>query len=126
MLALIANRPRCRTPMSSEARTSLEKRLDRIEFPPEQSVSSIEANVTIPTTREWLTEWLDCPVALYFSGFSGPSSRRTSCYVCGAGQRSDWHEVLLAKREDVPALLALMQETLDGKHVMRVMAETAS
>jgi len=113
---------RCRTPMSSEARTSLEKRLDRIEFPP-GTIPSVALRQTSlsPTSREWLTEWLDCPVALYFSGFSGAVVAADIVYVCGAGQRSDWHEVLLAKREDVPAMLALMQETLDGKHVMRVM-----
>jgi hypothetical protein len=82
--------PHCRTPMSSEARTSLEKRLDRIEFPP-GTIPSVALRQTSlsPTSREWLTEWLDCPVALYFSGFSGAVAADMHAYRDDGGSRSE-------------------------------------
>ncbi len=115
---------RCRTAMQPQGRTALEKRLQRIEFPPETAPAIKLRLVSLPqTSHDWAAEWLDCPVALYFSGFSGPVIAANLPCVDGAGHSSEWREVTLTKREDVPALLDLMKAAFGVHRPLKVMGE---
>lgn len=115
---------RCRTAMQPQGRTALEKRLQRIEFPPETAPAIKLRLVSLPqTSHDWAAEWLDCPVALYLSGFSGPVIAANLPCVDGAGHSSEWREVTLTKREDVPALLDLMKAAFGVHRPLKVMGE---
>ncbi|MGB8098558.1 MAG: AAA family ATPase [Terracidiphilus sp.] len=115
---------RCRTAMQPQGRTALEKRLQRIEFPPETAPAIRLRLVSLPqTSHDWAAEWLDCPVALYLSGFSGPVIAANLPCVDGAGHSSEWREVTLTKREDVPALLDLMKAAFGVHRPLKVMGE---
>ncbi len=115
---------RCRTAMQSQGRTALETRLQRIEFPPEIAPAIKLRLVSLPqTSHDWSAEWLDCPVALFFSGFAGPVIAANLPCVDGAGHTSEWREVTLSKREDVPALLDLMKAAFGGNRPLKVMGE---
>jgi len=115
---------RCRTAMQAQGRTALERRLQRIEFPPETAPAIKLRLVSMPqTSHDWAAEWLDCPVALYLSGFSGPVIAANLPCVDGAGHSSEWREVTLTKREDVPALLDLMKAAFGVHRPLKVMGE---
>lgn len=115
---------RCRTAILPEARQLLEQRLRRIEFPPGTVPAAAVRPVSMPgLSAGWFAEWLDCPVALYFSGFLGPVIAVNVPYVDGAGHNSEWREVTLARQEDAPALLDLMQAAFDGSRILKVMGE---
>jgi len=115
---------RCRTAMQPQGRTALEKRLQRIEFPPETAPAIKLRLVSLPqTSHDWAAEWLDCPVALYLSGFSGPVIAANLPCVDGAGHSSEWREVTLTKQEDVPALLDLMKAAFGVRRPLKVMGE---
>lgn len=75
------------------------------------------------TPHAWTARWLDCPVALYFSGLAGPVIAANLSFVEGASHGSQWREVTLANRRDVPALLALMAEAFGPRRPMKVMGE---
>jgi hypothetical protein len=114
----------CRTAMQSQGRTALETRLQRIEFPPEIAPAIKLRLVSRPqTSHDWSAEWLDCPVALYFSGFSGPVIAANLPCVDGAGHNSEWREVTLAKHGDVPALLDLMKAAFGVNRPLKIMGE---
>lgn len=115
---------RCRTAMQPQGRTAFEKRLQRIEFPPETAPAIKLRLVSLPqTSHDWAAEWLDCPVALYLSGFSVPVIAANLPCVDGAGHSSEWREVTLTKREDVPALLDLMKAAFGVHRPLKVMGE---
>jgi len=115
---------RCRTEIPPDGRAVLEGRLQRIEFPPEIAPAVKLRLVSLPqTSHDWSAEWLDCPVALYFSEFSGPVIAANLPCVDGAGHSSEWREVTLTKREDVPALLDLMKAAFGVSRSLKVMAE---
>ena len=114
----------CRTAMQPQGRTALETRLQRIEFPPEIAPAIKLRLVSLPqTSHDWSAEWLDCPVALYFSGFAGPVIAANLPCVDGAGHNSEWREVTLTKHEDVPALLDLMKAAFGVNRPLKVMGE---
>ena len=116
--------PRCRTAIPPGGRTALEERLQRIEFPPETAPAIKLRLVSLPqTSHDWSAEWLDCPVALYFSGLSGPVIAANVPCVDGVGHSSEWREVALTKREDVPALLDLIKATFGVHRPLKVMGE---
>lgn len=115
---------RCRTAIPPRGRTVLEERLLRIELPPETAPAVKLRLVSLPrTSHDWLAEWLDCPVALYFSGLAGPVIAANLPCVDGAGHSSEWREVTLTKREDVPALLDLMEAAFGVHRPLKVMGE---
>ena len=115
---------RCRTAIPPGGRTTLEERLQRIEFPPETAPAVKLRLVSLPqTSHDWSAEWLDCPVALYYSGFSGPVIAANLPCVDGVGHCSEWREVTLTKREDVPALLELMKAVFGVNRPLKVMGE---
>ncbi|MHB1937717.1 MAG: AAA family ATPase [Acidobacteriaceae bacterium] len=115
---------RCRTAMQPQGRTALETRLQRIEFPPEIAPAIKLRLVSLPqTSHDWSAEWLDCPVALYFSGFAGPVIAANLPCVDGAGHNSEWREVTLTKHEDVPALLDLMKAAFGVNRPLKIMGE---
>lgn len=114
----------CRTGIPEEALEILERRLLRIEFPPGTSPAVALRQISMPrVSRQWSAEWLDCPVALYFSGLTGPVVAANIPYVDNASHGSEWREVTLAKREDVPTLLALMKEAFAVNRSMKIMGE---
>lgn len=114
--------PSCRTVINPEARQLLEQRLQHIEFPPGMApAAAVRMRSTPGSSSGWYAEWLDCPVALYFSGFSGPVIAVDVPYVVGAGQNSEWREVTLARQEDAPALLGLMKAAFGGNRSLKVM-----
>jgi SpoVK/Ycf46/Vps4 family AAA+-type ATPase len=114
----------CRTAMPPQGRTALETRLQRIEFPPEIAPAIKLRLVSLPqTSHDWSAEWLDCPVALYFSDFAGPVIAANLPCVDGAGHNSEWREVTLTKHEDVPALLDLMKAAFGVNRPLKVMGE---
>jgi len=114
----------CRTAISHEARKTLEKRLERIEFPPGIVPASALRLVSLPrAAREWSAEWLDCPVAFHFTGLSRPVIAVNIPYVDSLNRGSEWREVTLAKCEDSPALLALMEEAFGMDRLMKIMGE---
>ncbi len=116
--------PRCRTEIPPDGLATLKERLQRIEFPPETAPAIKLRLVSLPqTSHDWSAEWLDCPVALYFSEFSGPVIAANLPCVDGAGHSSEWREVTLTKREDVPALLDLMKAAFGGSRPLKVMGE---
>lgn len=129
LAALAAQRlfgQRCRTTIRTDARSSLEMRLERIDFPPGVLPAAALRLVSLPqNSAEWLTEWLDCPVALHFSGFSGPVIAVNLPLVDGASHVSQWREVSIVKREDIPALLKLMEEHFHGRSAMKIMGENS-
>ena len=114
---------RCRTAMQPQGRTALEKRLQRIEFPPETAPAIKLRLVSLPqTSHDWAAEWLDCPVALYLSGFSGPVIAANLPCVDESGHSSEWREVTLTKR-GVSALLDLMKAAFGVHRPLKVMGE---
>jgi SpoVK/Ycf46/Vps4 family AAA+-type ATPase len=114
----------CRTAIPREALKTLDKRLERMEFPPGIVPASVLRLVSLPgATREWSAEWLDCPVALHFTGLSGPVIAVNIPYVDSLNHGSEWREVTLAKCDDSPALLALMEEAFGMDRLMKIMGE---
>jgi hypothetical protein len=115
---------RCRRAIPPGGRTALEERLQRIEFPPDTAPAIKLRLVSLAqTSHDWSAEWLDCPVALYFSGFSGPVIAANLPCVDGAGRSSEWREVTLTKRENVPALLDLLKTAFGMTRPLQVMGE---
>lgn len=114
----------CRTGIPQEAFEILERRLVRIEFPPETSPAAALRQISLPSVSgQWSAEWLDCPVALYFSGMAGPVIAANIPSVDNASRGSEWREVTLAKRDDIPALLTLMREAFSVNRSMKIMGE---
>jgi SpoVK/Ycf46/Vps4 family AAA+-type ATPase len=115
---------RCRTAIPPGGRAALEERLQRIEFPPDIAPAIKLRLLSLPqTSHDWSAEWLDCPVALYFSEFAGPVIAANLPCVDGAGHSSEWREVTLTKQEDVPALLDLMKTAFGVNRPLKVMGE---
>jgi SpoVK/Ycf46/Vps4 family AAA+-type ATPase len=115
---------RCRTAVPQQEYDLLEKSLERVEFPPGVVPAAALRLVSLPrAAREWSAEWLDCPVALYFSGISGPVIAANIPCVDGASHSSEWREVTIAKRADIPALLRLMEEAFGVNRLMKIMGE---
>jgi SpoVK/Ycf46/Vps4 family AAA+-type ATPase len=116
----------CRTPIPTKGRTALEARLQRVEFPPAiLPAVKIQRISRSRTSQDWFAEWLDCPVALYFSGLCGPVVAMNVPCVDGAAHNSEWREVTLVKQEDVPALLDLMKAAYGVTRPLKVMGEAS-
>jgi len=116
--------PCCRTAIPDSVRSVLDARLQRVEFPPGIPPAAAMRLIALPRTpRAWNAEWLDCPVALYFSGLAWPMIAANISCVDGASQGSQWREVTLANRQDIPGLLALMGEAFGPNRLMKVMGE---
>ena len=114
----------CQTAITAEGRRLLQERLQRVEYPPGVAPAAAFRLVSVPrVSAGWSAQWLDCPVALYFSGFSGPVIAANIPCVDGAGHNSEWREVTLARREDVPAVLELMKAAFGTNHLLKVMGE---
>ncbi len=114
----------CQTGIPQRAEENLEKRLERIEFPSGITPAVALRQISLPrVSRRWSAEWLDCPVALYFSGMTGPVIAANIPCVDAASHSSEWREVTLAKRHDIPALLMLMEEAFAVNRSMKIMGE---
>ena len=115
---------KCRTALPLQACELLDRRLDRIEFPPGVVPAAALRLTSIPgSLRQWSANWLDCPIAMYLSGISGPVIAANVPYVDGLYRCSEWREVVLLKREDIPALLTLLEEAFSRDRTMKVMGE---
>lgn len=113
-----------RTEIHKNARIALESKLQRVEFPPDSMpAASLRLNSLPGSSPGWSARWLDCPVALYFPGFDGPVIAVNVPFVDGSSRGSDWREVVIAKRVDIPSLLGLMKDEFPGKYTMKIIGE---
>lgn len=108
---------RCRSAQPSAAMSALEGRLEREEYPPGISPAMSLRH----TTGKWSAEWLDCPVALYFTGFRGPVIAMNVPYVDNLSQGSQWREIAMIEKADLPDLLKLLEEAFSSGSLVRVM-----
>lgn len=94
-----------------EAHVSLKKSLKHIEFPPGfWPAIAMSRGDSTELANVWDPIWLDCPVALHFSGTKAPVLAFNVPFVDSFRNGSSWREVVLAKRDDVPHVLRMMEE----------------
>jgi hypothetical protein len=114
---------RCRTTLPPQSLEILERLLERIEFPPGAIPAISLRQISLAgSARQWSADWLDSPAALHFAGMSGPVVALNVSLVDGMGRNSEWREVALLRKADVPALLRIMEEAFTGNRKMTVIA----
>jgi hypothetical protein len=111
----------CRTVVPQESQEKLKSHLERIELPPGIAPAMVLSQVSLPgNSRQWWAEWEDAPAALYFAGMSGPAVAIRVNFQDGLKGHSDWREIVLLRKADVPALLRIMEEAYTGRRQMTV------
>jgi ATPase family associated with various cellular activities (AAA) len=89
----------------------LDERLRSIEFPPGVlPAMALRCSAISSGSGSWTAEWLDCPVALHFSGLCKPVVAFNIPFVDNLSRGSEWREVVIVHRTDAAHLLATLQD----------------
>jgi hypothetical protein len=85
-------------------------KIEKMEFPPDTLPAIKLRGKSSGGKASWLVNWLDCPVAFKFGEIPYPIVVMNIPYVLATRPEGQWREVVLVRKDELNALLALFQD----------------